>query len=85
MFPPSKMLILLGGNIIFLYHSFLKINLKDLGVIARIKHCLPNYILLNLYYTLIFPYLSYCNIVWGIGAVTIKLTLNNYLLYEENC
>jgi len=23
------------------------------------------YVLLNLYYTLIFPYLSYCNIVWG--------------------
>jgi len=39
--------------------------LKNLGIISRIKHCLPFHVLLNLYYTLIFPYLSYCNIVWG--------------------
>ena len=38
---------------------------KNLGIISRIKHCLPFHVLLNLYYTLIFPYLSYCNIVWG--------------------
>jgi hypothetical protein len=38
---------------------------KNIGVLHRIKHCLPKSILLNLYYTLIFPYLSYCNISWG--------------------
>src|SRR6218665_2375474 len=38
---------------------------KKLGIISRIKHYLPFHVLLNLYYTLIFPYLSYCNIVWG--------------------
>src|SRR6218665_4016712 len=38
---------------------------KNIGVIARIKHCLPHKILLSHYYTLIFPYFSYCNIIWG--------------------
>lgn len=38
---------------------------KNIGVLHRIKHCLPKAVLLNLYYSLIFPYLSYCNISWG--------------------
>ena len=38
---------------------------KNIGVLHRIKHCLPKSVLFNLYYTLIFPYLSYCNISWG--------------------
>src|SRR6218665_2891444 len=38
---------------------------KSIGIIARIKHCIHHKILLKLYYTLIFPYLSYCNIIWG--------------------
>jgi len=47
---------------------------KNIGVIARIKHCLPPQTLLNLYYTLIFPYFSYCNIIWG----------SNYKTYLQN-
>ena len=47
---------------------------KNIGVIARIKHCLPPQTLLNLYYTLIFPYFSYCNIIWG----------SNYKTYLKN-
>src|SRR6218665_1512586 len=38
---------------------------KNIGIIAKIKYCLSFQNLKNLYYTLIFPYLSYCNIVWG--------------------
>lgn len=38
---------------------------KNIGVILRIRHCLPPHILVNLYYSLIFPYISYCNISWG--------------------
>src|SRR6218665_2527213 len=38
---------------------------KNIGIIDRIKYCLSTQNLFNLYYTLIFPYLSYCNIVWG--------------------
>ena len=38
---------------------------KNIGIISRIRHVLQRPILLNLYNTLILPYLSYCNIVWA--------------------
>ena len=37
---------------------------KNIGIISRIRHLLPRHILVNLYYTLIYPYMSYCNLVW---------------------
>jgi len=37
---------------------------------VRIRHCLPKSILFKLYYTLILPYLSYCNICWGSNYTT---------------
>src|SRR6218665_2085295 len=39
-------------------------NFKNIGVIAKIKYCLSAQYLMNIYYSLIFPYLSYCSIVW---------------------
>jgi len=38
---------------------------KNIGIISRIRHVLQRPILMNLYNTLILPYLSYCNIVWA--------------------
>ena len=38
---------------------------KSIGIISRTKHILPKYVLHTLYYTMIFPYLHYCNIVWA--------------------
>src|SRR6218665_588477 len=38
---------------------------KNIGVPLRVRHCLPKHILFNLYYTLIFSYISYCNLLWG--------------------
>ena len=38
---------------------------KNLGVIKKIKHLFPFSTILNLYYTLIYPYLLYCNFIWG--------------------
>src|SRR6218665_2774396 len=38
---------------------------KNLGVLRRIAYLLPSKILVNLYYTLINPYLIYGNIVWA--------------------
>jgi len=38
---------------------------KSIGVISRIAYLLPSNIRLNLYYSLMYPYLSYCNIVWA--------------------
>ena len=37
---------------------------KNLGIIRRISYLLPPHILTNLYFTLIYPYLNYCNLIW---------------------
>jgi len=42
----------------------LKIS-KSLGVINRVKHILSYSCLSSLYYTMIQPYFTYCNIIWG--------------------
>jgi len=38
---------------------------KNIGVLLRVRHYLHKHILFNLYYTLIFPYLSNCKLLWG--------------------
>ena len=49
----------------------LKIS-KNIGVINKIKYLLARDVLLSLYYTMIHPYLLYCNIIWG-GASQLAL------------
>ena len=39
---------------------------KNIGILSRISYLLPsNNIRINLYYTMIHPYLPYCNLVWA--------------------
>jgi hypothetical protein len=38
---------------------------RGLGIIGRLKCLFPPHILMSLYYSLIYPYLCYCCIVWG--------------------
>ena len=38
---------------------------RSIGVINRLKHVVPLEILKTLYCSLVLPYLSYCNIIWG--------------------
>ena len=38
---------------------------KGLGAMGRVSNILPKKVLLMLYNALIYPYLTYCNIVWG--------------------
>ena len=38
---------------------------KNISILSRIRHCLPKSTIHALYYSLIFPYLSYCNVAWG--------------------
>ena len=45
---------------------------KTVGIMFRLRSSVPDHILLNLYYTLIYPYLTYCNIIWG-GASEVHL------------
>ena len=38
---------------------------KTTGILYRLKNVVPTFVLINLYYSLVYPYLCYCNIVWG--------------------
>ena len=49
----------------------LKIS-QAVGVMYRLRTVVPMRILLTLYYTMILPYLSYCNIVWGNSALYLR-------------
>ena len=51
---------------------------KNTGIIARTAHILPPSIRLKLYYSLIYPYLAYCNLVWA-STYTTRLKRHNFL------
>ena len=38
---------------------------KNIGIIFRLSTFMPKHVLRTLYCTLVLPYFSYCNIVWG--------------------
>ena len=38
---------------------------KGLGIIQKARKCLNSDTLLSLYYTFVYPYLTYCNQIWG--------------------
>ena len=44
---------------------------KGLGAMYRINNIIPHKLLLSLYYSMIYPYLNYCCIVWGVAAPSI--------------
>ena len=43
---------------------------KGIGMIKKIKHKLRKETLITHYYTFVYPYLSYCNMIWGKAAKT---------------
>ena len=45
---------------------------KAIGIIYRTREFMPHSVLLSLYYSLVYPYLNYCNLVWG-GTFTSHL------------
>ena len=55
-----------------------KIMSRNTGVISKLRHTLPQSVLLMLYNTLILPFLSYCNIVWA-NTYPTKLHRLNFL------
>ena len=63
----SKFLgVLIDQHLKWNYHinAISKKIMKNTGIIKRISHLLPPQILKNLYYALIYPYLTYCNLIW---------------------
>ena len=43
---------------------------KNIGIICRVRKIFSGNLLRNLYYTFIYPYLLYCNAVWGLACTT---------------
>lgn len=43
---------------------------KSIGIITRISSIIPSKTLINLYYSLVYPYLSYGNLVWASNYAT---------------
>ena len=53
---------------------------KSIGIISRCSFFLPKTSLRTLYYSLIYPYFYYCNIVW---ASTYKINLRHLLILKK--
>ena len=47
-----------------------KIIARNIGVMSKLSHFLPHYIMLSLYSTLILPYLNYGLVAWGNAATS---------------
>ena len=74
--------ILLDNNLSWKAHIdyiSLKIS-KTIGILSRLKYYLPLTILLNVYRTLIYPYLTYGLVVWGQAA---QKYLNKTLILQK--
>ena len=38
---------------------------RVVGIFYKVHKCLPTYVKINLYYSLFYPHLLYCNLIWG--------------------
>ena len=53
---------------------------KNVGILSRASHLLPKYIRLQLYYSLVYPYFTYCNLVWASNYAS---RLNKLVLLQK--
>jgi len=53
---------------------------KNVGILQRISYVIPPSIRLKLYYSLVYPYLSYCNLIW---ASTYKSRLHKLVILQK--
>ena len=62
--------VLIDGNLSWKYHiNYISTKIsKGIGIIARLRHLVPRATLLNIYRSLIEPYISYGLVAWGQAA-----------------
>ena len=46
---------------------------KNIGIIAKVRHLLPQKLTRNLYFTLVHPYVNYCNLIWASPVKSVQL------------
>ena len=71
--------ILIDNNLSWKYHIDY-ISSKGIGMITRLRHLVPFATLLNIYCSLIEPYISYGRIAWGQAA---NIHLNKILILQK--
>ena len=64
--------VLIDKNLSWKYHiDFIALKIsKTIGIISRLRHFIPTPILLNIFRSLIYPYISYGLLVWGQASET---------------
>ena len=74
--------VMIDNNLSWNFHVdyiALKIS-KTIGIISRLRHFVPTSILLNIYRSLIHPYISHGLLAWG---QTSKANLNKILILQK--
>ena len=67
--------VILSANLKWSKHIELVVNKmsKNVGIISKVRHLLPQNLTRNLYFTLVHPYIAYCNLVWASPQKTTNL------------
>jgi len=69
--PKTKFLgVIIDSKLSWKDHIFYICNkiAKGIGIIRKVRDLLDRDTLLSLYYTFVYPYMTYCNIIWGKAA-----------------
>ena len=48
-------------------------SVQNIGIIAKVRHLLPQTLTRNLYFTLVHLYINYCNLIWASPPKSTKL------------
>ncbi|MFZ2540057.1 MAG: reverse transcriptase family protein [Oscillospiraceae bacterium] len=67
--------VILSANLKWSKHIDVVVNKisKNIGIISKVRHLLPQHLTRNLYFTQVYPYISYCNLVWASPLKTTQL------------
>ena len=55
---------------------------KKAGIMTKIRNFMLGNVLLNLYYSLVYPYLSYGILIWG-GAAYIYIYMQSLFIFQQ--
>lgn len=54
---------------------------KSVGIFYKLRDCVPEHVLVKLYYSFVYPYLIYCNAIWGAAS---NIHINQLTLIKKS-
>lgn len=74
--------VMIDNNLFWKFHvDYIALKISEtIGIISRLRHFVPTSILLNIYRSLIHPYISYGLLAWG---QTSKANLDKFLILQK--